>query len=78
MSATHALNSLDSKGWWDLFAPVCFRCANYDERNYPKMSCKAFKAIPAEIWRGENKHTKEYAGDHGIQFTPVTVKGGSE
>lgn len=31
--------------------------------------CAAFpKGIPDEIAYGENKHTKSYPGDHGIQY----------
>lgn len=30
--------------------------------------CKAFGAIPDDIWFGKVEHTKPYPGDNGIQF----------
>lgn len=52
------------------YSPVCAYCAHID-LTQPKRVCRAFpQSIPPEIWNGANPHTKPYAGDKGIRFTP--------
>ena len=55
-----------------LLSPVCNFCKHFSfeasiDRGLPV--CGAFPdGIPVEIWKGDNKHTESYPGDHGIQF----------
>lgn len=58
--------------------PACYRCAHfvvksdYDPKNETG-KCKAFKnGIPRAIFFRGNDHTKPFAGDGGIRFTPKT------
>ena len=55
-----------------VFSPVCNLCKYFSVLGTIDKGihiCTAFpNGIPDEIWRGENKHTKPYPGDHGIQF----------
>lgn len=53
------------------FSAVCSRCAHKQDGPY----CLAYpegegKMIPLAIWRGRNRHTRPYPGDHGVQFQP--------
>lgn len=53
-------------------SPVCTRCQNFDISNPVARKCSAFpNDIPLEIWEGKNDHTREFAGDNGIRFTPI-------
>lgn len=55
-----------------IYSPVCNLCKHFSIRGSIDSGvpvCNAFPdGIPAEIWQGDNNHTKPYPGDHGIQF----------
>ena len=55
-----------------LYSPICNLCKHFSIRGSMESGipvCFAFpEGIPEEIWRGANKHTKPYPGDHNIQF----------
>lgn len=54
---------------------VCTHCANFDISNPIVRQCAAFPdGIPLPIWKGENDHTKPYAGDNGIRFVSIERK----
>ena len=44
----------------------CDSCANYIEG----ARCTAFDKIPIDIINGKHDHTKPYAGDNGILYSP--------
>ena len=62
---------LDGEDWeWQTmrFSNVCNSCQHLNGDGAAR-TCKAFPGgVPKEIWKGENDHTKPYAGDHGIQY----------
>jgi hypothetical protein len=49
------------------FIGICHKCTH----RATLYTCSAFPdGIPARIMTGKFLHTKSYAGDHGIQFSP--------
>ena len=62
--------SIDEGHDLPVFSKVCFYCLNLDRETHKVPgTCKTFKkGIPEPIWVGDNKHTKPYDGDNGIQF----------
>lgn len=38
--------------------PICFGCKHLDDKAEVGFKCKAFKAIPFNIWNGLNDHSK--------------------
>ena len=56
-----------------IFSPVCVYCQHVT--SLMTRRCVAFPdGIPYEIWIGDNKHTKPYPGDNGIQFERYKLK----
>lgn len=51
------------------YSPVCTYCWWWKPGD--GHSCAAYmraNSIPAPIWNGQNHHTSEYRGDHGVIF----------
>lgn len=65
-----AMAQLDTKeSRLPFLSPVCSFCKHW-QTNLLR-GCAAFpvvNAIPDEIWRGKNRHTEAYPGDHGVHF----------
>lgn len=53
--------------------PPCATCKHFDGKRLTGNFCAAFptkEGIPAEILKGENRHTEPYPGDNDIQYEP--------
>jgi hypothetical protein len=50
-------------------APLCMRCAHFNEEDLAKLSCRAFpRGIPKAILHSDHDHQAPYKGDRGITF----------
>lgn len=63
----------DSMLYIPMYSTVCTFCKHLHEKSLAvgEHKCKAFDAIPDEIWDGENDHKKPFPGDKGIIFEPI-------
>ena len=59
--------------------PVSYQCVNciqFEGSYEGKSNCKAFpeggSGIPEEIFSGKHDHRKEFKGDNGIRYEPVS------
>ena len=56
----------------------CMNCKHYEGGYKEGPHCKAFpeggQEIPYEIINGSHDHTKEYKGDNGIRYEPISKK----
>ena len=66
---TSDIITLDPDGEMPIIG-YCIFCShlNREKGALGERVCDAFENIPVEIWKGENKHTSPYPGDHGITF----------
>jgi len=55
-------------------APMCIKCAHFQDL-IEKPKCNAFPdGIPDEIWEEGFNHRNPFPGDDGILFEPVDPK----
>ena len=60
----------DTDVYLGYISEVCTFCRHLHNNGVGR-KCRAFEAIPEQIWRGESNHRKHYKGDNGIRFEQI-------